>query len=126
VRLTFRGDLVFVTMTLTYRGATLEVPEVLLDTGSASTVLNADWAADAGIWLGREDRLRTLRGVGGIEHVFVRHVDRLEIDGRGIADFEVEIGAMDYGFEIGGILGMDFLRAAGAVIDLGALTLAFG
>jgi hypothetical protein len=32
---------------------------------------------------------------------------------------------MDYGFEIGGILGMDFLRAAGATIDLHNLTLAF-
>lgn len=33
---------------------------------------------------------------------------------------------MDYGFEIGGILGMDFLRTAGAIIDLDALTIDFG
>lgn len=32
---------------------------------------------------------------------------------------------MDYAFEIGGILGMGFLRTAGAVIDLGRLTLEF-
>ena len=32
---------------------------------------------------------------------------------------------MDYGFEFGGILGMDFLRAAGAIIDLYELTLVF-
>ena len=32
---------------------------------------------------------------------------------------------MDYGFEMGGILGIDFLRAAGAVIDLGRLTIEF-
>jgi hypothetical protein len=33
---------------------------------------------------------------------------------------------MDYGFEIAGILGMDFLRRAGAVIDLEAMELSFG
>jgi hypothetical protein len=37
----------------------------------------------------------------------------------------VEIGEMDYGFEIGGILGLDFLRAAGVVIDLGKLSIDF-
>ena len=47
------------------------------------------------------------------------------IDGHGLDDFEREIGAMDYGFEFGGILGMDFLRAAGAIIDLYELTLVF-
>ena len=30
---------------------------------------------------------------------------------------------MDYGFDIGGILGMDFLRGAGAVLNLRDLTL---
>jgi hypothetical protein len=42
-----------------------------------------------------------------------------------VEDFEVEVGEMDYGFEIGGILGMDFLRAARAIIDLGQLTIDF-
>ena len=125
VQLTLRDNLAFVTATLTYRGATVDVPDVLVDTGSASTVINADLAADAGVFLGQTDRLRMLRGVGGREFVFVRAVDRLAIGDRGLDHFEVEIGEMDYGFEIGGILGMDFLRAAGAVIDLGKLTLEF-
>jgi hypothetical protein len=33
-------------------------------------------------------------------------------------NFEIEIGGMDYGFEINGILGMDFLLLAGAMINL--------
>ena len=32
---------------------------------------------------------------------------------------------LDYGFEIGGIIGMDFLRAAHAIVDLGNLTIEF-
>jgi len=40
-------------------------------------------------------------------------------------NFELDIGEMDYGFQIGGILGMDFLRAARAVIDLDRLAIDF-
>ena len=125
MQLASRHELAFVNATLTYRGTTVEVPHVLVDTGAASTVLNADLAADAGIYLASNDLLRRLRGVGGHEHVFLRQVDRLAVGDRGLDNFDVEIGEMDYGFEIGGILGMDFLRAARAIVDLGSLTITF-
>jgi hypothetical protein len=37
----------------------------------------------------------------------------------------MEIGGMDYGFQLGGIIVMDFLRAARAVIDLDRLAIEF-
>jgi predicted aspartyl protease len=126
VQLISRHELIYVTATLTYRGATAELADVLIDTGAASTVINADLAADAGIFLAASDQLRRLRGVGGHEHVFMRQVDRFAVGEHGIDGFEVEIGEMDYGFDFGGIIGMDFLRAARAVIDLGNLTIDFG
>ena len=126
MQLISRHELVYVTATLTYRGSTVEIPDVLVDTGAASTVLNADLAADAGIYLEPSDLLRRLRGVGGHEHVFMRRVDRFAVGDHGLDGFDVEIGEMDYGFELGGIIGMDFLRTARAIIDLGKLTITFG
>jgi len=123
-RLTLRHELPFVTVKVVHRGNAIEV-DMLLDTGSASTLLNADIAATIGIVPEPEDRLRTLRGVGGREVVFARYVDRVEVEGEGLDAFELEIGGMDYGFDIGGILGMDFLRTAGAIVDVGALTVSF-
>jgi len=125
VQLTFRHDLAFVTATLSYSGVSVEIPDVLVDTGAASTIINADHAADAGVYVSPTDTLRRLRGVGGHEHVFTRRVERFSIGAHGLDDFEVEIGEMDYGFQIGGILGMDFLCSAAAVIDLGHLTIDF-
>ncbi len=126
MQLISQHELVYVTATLTYRGTTLEIPDVLVDTGAASTVINADLAADAGIYLEPRDQLRRLRGVGGHEHVFMRQVDRFAVGDQGLDGFDVEIGEMDYGFELGGIIGMDFLRTARAIIDLGKLTITFG
>lgn len=37
------------------------------------------------------------------------------------SSFKIEIGAMKYGIEMNGILGMDFLLQAGATIDLAEL-----
>ena len=126
MQLISQHELAYVTATLTYRGTTVEIPDVLVDTGAASTVINADVAAEAGIYLEPSDQLRRLRGIGGHEHVFLRHVDRFAVGDQGIDGFDVEIGEMDYGFELGGIIGMDFLRTARAIIDLGKLTITFG
>jgi predicted aspartyl protease len=126
VQLISQHELVYVTATLRYRGTTVEIPDVLVDTGAVSTVINADLAAEAGIYLEPSDQLRRLRGVGGHEHVFMRQVDRFAVGDHGLDEFEVEIGEMDYGFEFGGIIGMDFLRAARAIIDLGSLTIELG
>jgi len=40
-------------------------------------------------------------------------------------DFEIEVGGMDYNFEIDGILGMDFLLNTNASIDFSKLTIEF-
>jgi predicted aspartyl protease len=125
MRLILRDELPFATVTFVHRGSSVDVANVLVDTGSASTLLNADIAATIGIFPEPTDRLRTLRGVGGREVVFARHIDRVEIDGNGLDQFEVEVGGMDYGFDINGILGMDFLMGAGGVIDLRTMTIGF-
>jgi predicted aspartyl protease len=103
----------------------MEIADVLVDTGSASTVLSADALAQLSIAPEPGDRLRALRGIGGRELVFTRRLDRLEVDGHGLDGFEVEVGGMDYGFAISGILGMDFLLGTKAIVNLGDLTVDF-
>jgi hypothetical protein len=45
VQLQLRGELPFVTASLTFRDKTIEIADVLVDTGAASTILNADFSA---------------------------------------------------------------------------------
>ena len=125
MRIELRHDLPFVSVELTFRGRTVEVPDVLVDTGSASTVVSADAVEAIGLVLEPTDVLDSLRGIGGREFVFRRAIDRLRVGERAVDSFKVEIGGMDYGFAISGILGMDFLAPAGAVIDLGQRLIEF-
>ena len=67
--------------------------------------------------------IRLIRGVGGTEFVFSKPVDGLSVGNLGVGHFDIEVGGMDYGFDLDGIIGLDFLRAIRAKIDLGALTI---
>jgi len=125
MQLTLKYSLPFVGATLVYRQAEVEVSHVLVDTGSARTMLAADLVAQVGLIPEPEDTLLTVRGVGGAEVVFTRMVDRLQVGRQAVERFEIEIGGMDYGFEINGILGMDFLTRTGAIISLHKLQLGF-
>lgn len=107
-------------MSLLYRNRRLDLDHVLLDTGSASTILSADCLLDIDLRCDPTDILNRVRGVGGTEFVFSKTIDRLSLGDLTVMDFEIEVGAMDYGFsfELEGIVGMDFLDRVGAVIDL--------
>jgi hypothetical protein len=90
----------------------------LLDTGSTGTVFAADKLLTIGLEYAPEDKVRRIRGVGGAEFVFTKQIDWLVVGDLETQDFEIEVGAMDYGFDIDGIIGIDMLTKVGAVIDL--------
>ncbi len=118
MQLRLKHNLPFVMATISHNGAIVEIPDILIDTGSASTIFSSDRLLALGITPSPEDVLHTIRGVGGTEVVYLRQVDSLKIGGRAIHNFEMEVGGMDYGFDINGILGMDFLTQSGAIINL--------
>ncbi|MFH1563929.1 MAG: retropepsin-like aspartic protease [Nitrospirota bacterium] len=123
MKIHIREGLPFITVTLVYQGNRLDFKEALIDTGSAGSVFSANKAASIGLVAEPFDSIRQIRGVGGVEFVFVRRIDSLVMGELEVKDFEVEFGVMDYGFEIEGIVGMDFLTQSGAVIDLKGLSI---
>jgi predicted aspartyl protease len=125
MQLYLQDNLLFTNIIISYQAMTLEVTHVLIDTGSASTILSADSVETINIFPEPEDTLHIVRGVGGSEVVFEKQLDYLQIGSHRIDQFAVEIGAMDYGFAIHGILGMDFLLQAGAVLDLNEMKIEF-
>ena len=108
----------FVSARIYYRGRELILYKVLLDTGSASTLLRADVVEEIGIVPEGNDVVDTIRGVGGIEYVYTKTLDGVKLDGKFVPGFQVEIGSMEYGLEMDGIIGYDFMMAAGLVIDV--------
>jgi hypothetical protein len=125
MQISLKDDLPMTTVTVVYQASRLVVPDVLIDTGSASTIFAADMVARVGLTPAPADILHTIRGVGGREVVYTRELDLLLIGDEGVAQFGIEIGGMNYGFPIKGILGMDYLTRTGAILNLRRLELSF-
>jgi len=123
VKIRLQGGLPYVPVHLAFRGRELVIDDVILDTGSAASVVSADAVLPIGLVPEPQDRLRRIRGVGGVEFVFTKRLDRISVGDLEARDFEVEVGALDYGFPVQGILGLDFLVRVEALIDLGGLEL---
>ena len=101
----------------------LYLEKVLLDTGSASTLLNADIVQEIGMVPEENDEVDIIRGVGGIEYVYTKLLDSITVDGTTLREFQIEIGNMDYGLDIDGILGFNFIKQAGIVINANVMEL---
>ncbi len=123
MKLRLEGRLPFTSATLRFAGRELILDEVLVDTGSAGSVFSADVVAPLGIEPEGSDRIRRILGVGGSEFVYSKRVEELALGEMSIKDFEIQVGAMRYGFPLEGIVGMDFLVATRAILDLDALEL---
>jgi predicted aspartyl protease len=111
-------------MVVVYQGKSLCLKRVLVDTGSGGTIISSDLAEKIGLIGEAGDTIYRISGVGGSEFVFLKVIDSLKIGNLEVNDFTIEIGAMDYGFELDGIVGLDFLKEVGAIIDLHCMLLA--
>ena len=118
MRIRIQEGLPYVTVTLTYQGQQRTLDKVILDTGSAGTVFSIHHVSSIGLLPGPNDAIHRITGVGGSEFVFAKTVDNLAVGDLHVNRFVIEIGGMDYGLDLEGLIGMDFLLHTGAVIDL--------
>jgi hypothetical protein len=123
MRIRLKNELAFVTVCLLFKGQSLTLEQVVLDTGSAGTLISVEKLLSFGLQLEPSDMIHRIRGVGGSEFVFTKSVDRISVGELFLHNFEIEVGALDYGFQLDGVLGLDFLHQVKAHIDLERLIL---
>jgi hypothetical protein len=111
----------FVEVILYANTRTLILPRVLLDTGSAATIFRTDDLLSIGVTPQPEDTIHYMSGIGGVESVIEKEIEAIEIDGIRVSPFQIQLGALDYGISMNGILGFDFLLRAEVLIDFKSL-----
>ncbi|HEX9059796.1 MAG TPA: retropepsin-like aspartic protease [Clostridia bacterium] len=101
----------------------IKLSKVLIDTGSGTTIISTETAINLGLGPQPDDELNLVRGVGGVESVYEKHVESIVLDTVNLKNFKVDVGAMQYGFEIDAIVGMDILEKAKAIVNFYEMTL---
>ena len=119
-------ELPFVSVVVHGNGKTITLHRVLLDTGSGGTAFKTDDMEKIGVVPDGDDKPATMRGVGGDEYVLQKKIPAIEIGDMLVSQFVIQMGALDYGFELDGIIGADFLLHVKAVIDFSSLEIRKG
>jgi hypothetical protein len=115
----------FIDILVKHKGKEISISHILIDTGSAKSILSADILGTIGVYPSPKDRLRKVKGIGGNEIVFEKCIEFVIVDKCSIKNCTVQVGAMNYGFEINGILGIDYLTTSKAIIDIDKNILSF-
>lgn len=113
-----KDDLPFVEIELIHNGRKITIDNALIDTGSASTIIATDIALELNLGPSPEDELIRVRGVGGSEYVYEKNIDEIKLGSTKVSDLTIDVGAMNYGFAIDAIIGMNFLTSARLTIDM--------
>jgi len=125
-RIHIADNLPFVSLVIHMNDKKLPLQRVLLDTGAARTTFRTRDLEKLGIIVRREDSVRYMAGIGGIEDVVEKQITAVEVGDLIVSPFTIYLGAMKYGIPMNGILGLDFLLQSGAVIDLKVLEIRKG
>lgn len=120
-KITIVDGIPFVSVTLFANGKTLQLDRVLLDTGSEGTLFKTDDLRNIDVLLSLDDTVVLLSGIGGTEAVVQKDIDELHVGELSLKNFTIQMGNVSYGFEMDGILGLDFLLQTQAILDFDRL-----
>ncbi len=114
-----KNGLPIVSLTLIQNHQTIQLSNVLFDTGCAATIFDTDLLSRIGIYMDFiHGRAKRMYGVGGTSEVcYEQVIPHLWIEHFQLESFPVQLGSVQepYGFD--GILGIDFMMKTKCKVD---------
>lgn len=121
MRLNYDGQLVMTSLEVTFRGMSLRVQDIVVDTGSSHTIICPDFLEEIGIRYETGDEIYEAYGIGGSVPFYTKRLDQLRLGDYIIKDFVVDVGMLPNNHK--GLLGLDILKEHNFLIDLNRLEL---
>lgn len=120
IKLKLKHSLLFCELEITINNQILHLNNVLIDTGSATTLINSDY-----ILLDGSEKFINVYGVGGYEAVLNKYFDCISINNNSIHNIVLSVGELDYGMDIDMLVGLDLLKKLNANINIKDMTMSF-
>jgi predicted aspartyl protease len=122
--LNYKDGLLYASVELTFGNKSTVVENAIIDTGAFHTIILTDYLDDLDIEFSENDELIRASGYGGTQFSSVRKkIDKISIGDISLEDVKIDFGVIDPKDRVNGLIGTDFLREAGVIIDLVDLTL---
>lgn len=105
-------------ITLTFKGKTLTIDKMVIDTGASHTLLSADIVADLGVYFENHDEIINAFGIGGEEVCFRKTFEKIQLGTFHTKNIKLDVGTLHEQWNINGLIGLDLLKEANMMIDL--------
>lgn len=121
MKINYDGQLITTSLTVTFRGRTLKIDDVIIDTGSSHTIISPDVLEEIGVTYETGDSIFEAYGIGGSIPFYTKIMDRIVIGTNCIENIEIDVGILPKDHK--GLLGLDILKQQDFIIDLNLLEL---
>lgn len=117
--LQLKDGLLYTSITLKHGNKSVLVDDVIIDTGAFHTIIATDYLEKMDVEFSDDDELVKASGYGGTVCYSVRkRIDYIECGDLNVKDIKLDFGEIDPNERVNGLIGLDFLRKAGVVLDL--------
>ena len=124
VKLQLKSGLLYTSIEIEHKGKNVVVNDVIVDTGAFHTIISPDFLEELQAEFTNEDMLIEAYGYGGASSYAVRkRIDTISCGDIGLNDFRIDFGQIDPDEKVNGLLGLDFFREAGIVLDIADLNM---
>ncbi|OCT16866.1 hypothetical protein A8709_00690 [Paenibacillus pectinilyticus] len=119
MQIEYAHNLLQTSMTICYKGRSLTIGNLVIDTGAAHSLLSSDIVSEIGIKFENGDKLVRSFGIGGEEYSFQKQVEQIQLGSLVINDIRMDFGIFhDDINHINGLIGLDILKGGNMIIDL--------
>lgn len=124
VKIQLKNGLLYTSIELTHEGKSIIVNDVIIDTGAFHTIISPDFLEELQADFTDDDILIEAYGYGGASSYAVRkRIDSISCQDIKLSDFKIDFGQIDPDEKVNGLLGLDFFRNAGIVLDIAELSM---
>lgn len=92
MQINYINDLLQISMVIYYKGRSLTIDNLVIDTGAAHSLLSSDVVSEIGIKFENGDKLIRNFGIGGDEYTFQKHVDQIIIGDLIVSNIPIDFG----------------------------------
>ena len=123
MKLEYKDGLLYTSLKINYDGKTVEVNNIVVDTGASFCIIDPSSIEELGITLNKDDEIETFYGVNGIFSYVKRTADSIILDKVILNNIDFYMGTIDD--NINGLLGLDVLIKSNASINLEDMNIKF-
>lgn len=104
-------DLLQTSMTIGYKGLSLKIDNLVIDTGAVHSLLSSDIVSEIGITFENGDKLVRSFGIGGDEYSFRKRIDQVQLGNFVMKDISIDFGVFHEDIShINGLIDLDILK----------------